>query len=52
MSKYQASNDLYRCFYGKESCLNLFGKIMLFPIIMCGFAIWRCLDFLFVKNDK
>lgn len=50
MSKYEASNAFYECFLGKESDLNLFGKIMLFPLLIICFTVWRCLDFLFVKK--
>ncbi len=49
--KYQASNDFYECFLGKEADINLFGKIVLYPFLIIGFAMWRCLDFLFVKNE-
>ena len=48
--KYEASNDFYECFLGKESEINLLGKIVLFPILILSYFTWLSLDFLFVKK--
>jgi hypothetical protein len=49
--KYEASNEFYECFLGKDGDINLFGKILLYPLLISCYFVWLSLDFLFVKNE-
>ena len=40
------------CFYGKESKLNLLGKIVSFPFIAIGCLVFLVGDTLLMKQEK